>query len=66
MKDDLFDYAGKTPLIKGRTARNYTVPLSKLAFDHYVAVLAMVDQYFPVGAQPLERMAYGERAASSF
>lgn len=65
MKEDLVDYDGKTRLFKGRTAANHRVPLSKLEFGFYQAALDMVDQYFPSTAQPLARMVYGKRAASS-
>ncbi|MEW2474696.1 helicase-related protein [Micromonospora gifhornensis] len=65
MKEDLVDYDGKTRLFKGRTATNHRVPLSKLEFGYYQAALDMVDQYFPATSQPLARMVYGKRAASS-
>lgn len=65
MKEDLVDYDGKTRLFKGRTAKNYRVPLSTLEFGYYQAALDMVDQYFPPTSQPLARMVYGKRAASS-
>jgi superfamily II DNA or RNA helicase len=65
MKEDLVDYDGKTRLFKGRTAKNYRVPLSTTEFGYYQAALDMVDQYFPPVAQPLARMVYGKRAASS-
>lgn len=65
MKEDLVDYDGKTRLFKGRTARNYRVPLSTLEFGYYQAALDMVDRYFPPTSQPLARMVYGKRAASS-
>ncbi len=65
MKEDLVDYDGKTSLFKGRAATNHRVPLSTLEFGYYQAALDMVDQYFPTVAQPLARMVYGKRAASS-
>ncbi|SIN14420.1 protein of unknown function [Micromonospora cremea] len=65
MKEDLVDYDGKTRLFKARTAANHRVPLSKVEFGYYQAALDMVDQYFPATAQPLARMVYGKRAASS-
>jgi len=65
MKEDLVDYDGKTRLFKGRTARSYRVPLSKIEFGYYQAALDMVDRYFPSTAQPLARMVYGKRAGSS-
>ncbi|OBB05374.1 helicase [Mycolicibacterium conceptionense] len=65
MKEDLVDYDGKTRLFKGRTAENYRVPLSSTEFSYYQAALDMVDQYFQPTAQPLARMVYGKRTASS-
>lgn len=65
MKEDLLSYDGKTRLFKGRTAENFRVPLSSTEFGYYQAALDMVDQYFPPTAQPLARMVYGKRAASS-
>ncbi|MFB6724858.1 helicase-related protein [Kribbella sp. NPDC056345] len=65
MKEDLVDYDGQTRLFKGRTAHNHSVPLSQVEYGYYQAALDMVDQYFPVTAQPLARMVYGKRAASS-
>ncbi|HEY0691752.1 MAG TPA: helicase-related protein [Kribbella sp.] len=65
MKEDLVDYDGKTRLFKGRTARNHSVPLSQAEYGFYQAAIDMVDQYFPLAAQPLARMVYGKRAASS-
>jgi superfamily II DNA or RNA helicase len=65
MKEDLVDYDGKTRLFKERIATNFGVPLSSLEFGFYTAALDMVDQFFPPGAQPLARMVYGKRAAST-
>lgn len=65
MKEDLVDYDGKTRLFKGRTAANHSVPLSQVEYGYYVQALDMVDAYFPTVAQPLARMVYGKRAASS-
>ncbi|WP_206078068.1 MULTISPECIES: helicase-related protein [Pseudonocardiaceae] len=65
MKEDLVDYDGKTRLFKGRTAHNRSVPLSRTEYSYYQAAVDMVDQYFPPAAQPLARMVYGKRAASS-
>jgi superfamily II DNA or RNA helicase len=65
MKEDLVDYDGKTRLFKGRTARNHSVALSQLEYGYYQASLDMVEQFFPQAAQPLARMVYGKRAASS-
>jgi superfamily II DNA or RNA helicase len=65
MKEDLVDYDGKTRLFKGRTARNHSVPLSQSEYGYYQAAIDMVDQYFTSAAQPLARMVYGKRAASS-
>lgn len=65
MKEDLVDYDGKTRLFKGRTAHNHSVPLSAVEYGYYQASLDMVDRFFPPTAQPLARMVYGKRAASS-
>ena len=65
MKEDLVDYDGKTRLFKGRTAHNHSVALSQTEYGYYQAALDMVEQYFPPVAQPLARMVYGKRAASS-
>ena len=65
MKEDLVDYDGKTRLFKGRTAHNYSRPLSQLEYGYYQAALDMVERFFPPAAQPLARMVYGKRAASS-
>ena len=65
MKEDLVDYDGKTRLFKNRTAENFGIPLSALEFGFYQAALDMVDQFFPPVAQPLARMVYGKRAAST-
>lgn len=65
MKEDLVDYDGKTRLFKGRIASNHSVPLSNIEYGYYQAAIDMVDRYFPTAAQPLARMVYGKRAASS-
>ena len=65
MKEDLVDYDGVTRLFKGRTARNHPVPLSLPEFAIYQQAMDMVDKFFPPAAQPLARMVYGKRAASS-
>jgi superfamily II DNA or RNA helicase len=65
MKEDLVDYDGKTRLFKGRTAHNQSVALSQTEYGYYQAALDMVEQFFPPAAQPLARMVYGKRAASS-
>lgn len=65
MKEDLVDYDGKTRLFKGRIASNHSVPLSNIEYGFYQAAIDMVDRYFPTAAQPLARMVYGKRAASS-
>lgn len=65
MKEDLVDYDGKTRLFKGRTAHNHSIPLSSVEYGYYQAALDMVDRFFPPAAQPLARMVYGKRAASS-
>jgi superfamily II DNA or RNA helicase len=65
MKEDLTDYDGKTRLFKGRVSRNHSIPLSQAEYGYYQAALEMVDRFFPPSAQPLARMVYGKRAASS-
>lgn len=65
MKEDLVDYDGKTRLFKGRSAHNHSVPLSAVEYGYYQAALDMVDRFFSSTAQPLARMVYGKRAASS-
>ena len=65
MKEDLVNYDGVTRLFRGRTARNHSVPLSGREYAVYTQALDMVDRFFPVTAQPLARMVYGKRAASS-
>jgi len=65
MKEDLVDYDGKTRLFKGRTAHNHSIPLSATEYGYYQSAIDMVDKFFPPGAQPLARMVYGKRAASS-
>ncbi len=65
MKEDLVDYDGKTRLFKNRTADNIAVPLSSFEFGFYKVALEMVDKFFPPVAQPLARMVYGKRAAST-
>lgn len=65
MKEDLVDYDGKTRLFKGRFAANHSVALSQAEYAYYQAALDMVEQFFPQSAQPLARMVYGKRAASS-
>ena len=65
MKEDLVDYDGVTRLFKGRTAKNHAVPLSLPEFGIYQQALDMVDKFFQPAAQPLARMVYGKRTASS-
>lgn len=65
MKEDLVDYDGKTRLFKGRTAANHSVPLTAAEYGYYQAALDMVDRFFVPAAQPLARMVYGKRAAST-
>jgi superfamily II DNA or RNA helicase len=65
MKEDLVDYDGVTALFKGRHATNHGVPLGLDEYAIYQAALDLVDAYFQPGAQPLARMVYGKRAASS-
>lgn len=65
MKEDLVDYDGVTRLFKGRTARNFRIPLSLQEVTIYQNALDLVDRFFPTVAQPLARMVYGKRSASS-
>jgi hypothetical protein len=65
MKESLVHNDGQTPLFKGRTAENLAVPLSAVESALYTQALDMVDAYFPPSAQPLARMVYGKRAAST-
>ena len=65
MKEDLTDYDGKTRLFKGRISQNHSIPLSQAEYGYYQAALEMVDRFFSPPAQPLARMVYGKRAASS-
>src|SRR3954454_4929551 len=65
MKEDLVDYDGKTRLFKNRTAANFGIPLWALDSASYKPALDMVHQFFPPIAQPLARMVYGKRAAST-
>jgi len=65
MKEDLVDYDGVTRLFHGRTAANFRIPLSGREYAIYQQALEMVDRYFTSVAQPLARMVYGKRAASS-
>lgn len=65
MKEDLVDYDGRTRLFKGRTAKNHRVPLSLKEVTIYQQALEMVDRFFAPTAQPLARMVYGKRAAST-
>ena len=65
MKEALVHNDGTTPLFKGRTAANLAIPLSGSEAALYEQALDMVDTYFPPSAQPLARMVYGKRAAST-
>ncbi len=65
MKEDLFDYDGRTRLFRGRTAHNEIVPLNLVEHGYYTEALDLVDTYFPTIAAPLARMVYGKRTASS-
>lgn len=65
MKEDLVDYDGVTKLFKGRRASNRPVPLNAIEDAYYQEALEMVGHFFPPVAQPLARMVYGKRAASS-
>ena len=65
MKEDLVDYDGVTPLFKGRRATNHRIPLALAEYGIYQRALELVDSFFQAAAQPLARMVYGKRAASS-
>lgn len=65
MKEDLVDYDGRTRLFRGRSAKNFAIPLTGREYALYTQALDMVDTYFPLSAKPLARMVYGKRAASS-
>ena len=65
MKEDLLDRDGSSRLFKGRTATNFRIPLSLKEVAIYQQALDMVDRFFHPAAQPLARMVYGKRAASS-
>ena len=65
MKEALVHNDGVTRLFKGRTAENLAIPLSAVEGALYRQALDMVDLYFAPSAQPLARMVYGKRAASS-
>lgn len=65
MKEELVGRDGVTPLFKGRHATNVRVPLSSVEDAVYRRALELVDEYFPPTAQPLARMVYGKRAAST-
>ena len=65
MKESLVDYDGETRLFHGRTAHNQSIRLNTIEAALYERALAMVDEFFPPSAQPLARMVYGKRAAST-
>jgi superfamily II DNA or RNA helicase len=65
MKESLVHNDGQTRLFKGRKAENLPVPLSPIEDSLYNQALELVDLYFPPSAQPLARMVYGKRAAST-
>jgi superfamily II DNA or RNA helicase len=65
MKEELVDYDGVTRLFRGRTAANFPVPLSAREYALYQQAIDMVDSFFAPAAQPLARMVYGKRAAST-
>ena len=54
-----------SPRFKGRTAKNHPVPPSGREYSVFSQALEMVDRFFPPVGQPLARMVYGKRAASS-
>jgi superfamily II DNA or RNA helicase len=65
MKEDLLGRDGVTPLFKGRRATNVRAQLSSLEDAVYRRAIELVDEFFPPTAQPLARMVYGKRAAST-
>ncbi|MFF0831615.1 helicase-related protein [Streptomyces sp. NPDC003344] len=65
MKEDLVDYDGQSRLFKRRRATNHRVPLSRQEHSIYTQALDHVDRYMLPNSQPLARMVYGKRAASS-
>ncbi|MFB6777732.1 helicase-related protein [Streptomyces sp. NPDC056352] len=65
MKEDLVDYDGQSHLFKRRRATNHRVPLSRQEHSIYTQALDLVDRYMLPNSQPLARMVYGKRAASS-
>ncbi|MBK3576530.1 DUF3883 domain-containing protein [Streptomyces sp. MBT65] len=65
MKEDLVDYDGQSHLFKRRRATNHRVPLSRQEHSIYNQALDLVDRYMLQNAQPLARMVYGKRTASS-
>jgi superfamily II DNA or RNA helicase len=65
IKEELVDYDGVTPLFKGRHASNVIVPLNAIERGFYNEALELVDKFFPSSAQPLAKLVYGKRAASS-
>ncbi|MDI2019997.1 helicase-related protein [Paenarthrobacter nicotinovorans] len=65
MKEHLVGRDGTTPLFKGRHATNVAIPLLGIEDAIYRRALELVDEYFPATAQPLARMVYGKRAAST-
>jgi hypothetical protein len=56
MKEDLVNYDDATPLFKGRTAKNFRVPLSLEEVSIYQQALDIVDRFFPPVSQALARM----------
>lgn len=65
MKEDLVDYDGQSHLFKRRRATNHRIPLSRQEHAIYTQALDLVDRYMLPNAQPLARMVYGKRTASS-
>ena len=64
MKEELYDFDGKTRLFNERHATNVKVHLSSVEGPFYRQALDLVDTYFPAEAKTLGRMVYGKRAAS--
>ncbi len=46
MKEDLVDYDGVTRLFRGRTAKNFPIPLSAREYAVYQSALGMVESFF--------------------
>ncbi len=65
MKEDLVGYDGTSKLFLDREAANIKVALNATERAYYEEAQELVERYFPTSAQPLAKMVYGKRAASS-